>query len=421
MALSVPREAALKVLREIDQNGAYLNLALEEELKKTKMDPRDAGLCTEIVMGTVKNRGYIDNIITNISSIKLKKLSVWILNILRMGIYCIRFLDKIPVSATVNECVKLSRRYGHASSAGYVNAVLRRAAEGGDYTQNLTGNRLLAVKYSFPLWLVEKWAKEQPDIEELLKAMNEEPETFCRLNCTELPEDFEHTDISPYTVIYRGSGGAVRSEAYKNGLVTVQDASSQLAVLALKIERGQKLLDICAAPGGKSAFAAFLGAEVTACDLYEHKIRLIESGASRLKVKIAASVNDAQIFNPEFEEKFDRVLADVPCSGLGILRRKPDIKWSKQAADSGELAAVQKSILNNAAKYLKPGGRLVYSTCTISKAENEGIVKWFLKNHPGFSAADPDIGFPSENGSIQLRPDKHGTDGFFIAAFERIK
>lgn len=419
MALSKPREAALKVLTEVEENGAYLNLALEEFLAEANMEPRDSALCSRLCMGVMRNRGFIDNIIKNISSVRLKKLSIWILNILRIGIYSIKFMDKIPVSASVNECVKLSRRYGHASSAGYVNAVLRRAAVSGDFLDELSGNELFSVKYSMPLWIVEKWRREQPEYENLLAAMNTEPLTYCRLNSGEIPAGFRATDISPYTVVYEGKGSVTGCEAYRNGLIAVQDCASQLCVLAMGINKGDKALDLCAAPGGKSVFAAYLGAEVTACDIYEHKIRLIENNAVRLRVKVSSRLNDACVFNPEFEGKFDCVLADAPCSGLGIIRRKPDIKWKKTEEDSGELAKIQQSVLKNAAEYVRIGGRLIYSTCTVSRAENEGIVKWFLKNHENFAAAPLKINFAENETQIQLRPDIHPTDGFFIAAFER--
>ncbi len=419
MPLSPPRETALKVLHSMDENGAYLNLALESALARANMDSRDNALCTGIVMGVVKNRLYIDHIISRISSVKIKKLSVWILNILRIGVYCLKFMDKIPAAATVNECVKLSRRYGHDKSAGYVNAVLRKAAESGDFLENLRGDGLLSVKYSMPLWLVEKWKREQPDYEKLIAAMNEEPKTYCRLNCAEPPPDFVRDGITPYAAIYTGKGGVTHSEAYKHGLVTVQDPASQLAVLALNIKPDMKVLDLCAAPGGKSVFAAYLGGDVTACDLYEHKIELINNAAARLNVKVSTFVNDACSYNPDFNEGFDRVLADVPCSGLGILRRKPDIKWARTEGDGGELAHIQQSILDNASKYLRHGGRLIYSTCTVNKAENEGITKWFLKNHSDFDPVPLNAGPEPDAPQIQLRPDIHGTDGFFMAAFER--
>ena len=420
MALSKPRETALKVLRDLDAEGAYLNIALENALGTAGMDRRDSALCTAIVIGTVKNRGYADHVISRLSTVKPDKMSVWILNILRMGIYCIKFMEKIPVSATVNECVKLAGRYGHRSSAGFVNAILRRAAEGGDFLDGLSGDKLLSVKYSAPLWLVEKWKREQPDCETLLAAMLEEPVTYARLNCGSVPENFEKADFTPYTLVYNGSGGVVRSEAYLQGKVAVQDPASQIAVMALDIKPGDRVLDLCAAPGGKSFFAAFLGGEVTACDIYENKIELIREGARRLGVKINAVLNDARAFAPEFENAFDRVIVDGPCSGLGILRRKPDIKWRKAEGDSGELARLQQEILTNAALYVRPGGRLVYSTCTVSKAENEGIARWFIKNRPDFVPAELGAGPKPGETMIQLRPDKHGTDGFYIASFRKV-
>ena len=419
MALSKPRETALTVLVEVERDGAYLNLSLEDALAKAGMDQKDSALCSRLCIGVMRSRAYLDHIISKLSTVKLKKLSVYILNILRIGVFSLRFMDRIPAAATVNECVKLARRYGHSSSAAYVNALLRRASDSGDFLDGLKGNELLAVKYSMPLWLVEKWSREQPDAESLLAAMNAEPETYCRLNCGGLVEGFEPTDISPYTVIWRGNGGVTASEAYKNGFVTVQDAASQLCVLAMGIKKGDKVLDLCAAPGGKSVFAAYLGGEVTALDLHEHRVELIENTAARLGVSLNADTGDALIYNPDFEGRFDIVLADVPCSGLGIIRRKPDIKWTKTEEDGAALAKIQQGILSNAARYLKPGGRLIYSTCTISKAENEGMTKWFLKKHENFAPAPLGIKFAENEAQLQLRPDKHPSDGFFIAAFER--
>lgn len=419
MALSKPRETALKVLVKVESEGAFLNLALEDELAASAMDGRDSALASRICFGVMRNRLFLDRVISVISTVKLKKLSVHILNILRIGVYCLRYMDKIPAGATVNECVKLARRYGHQASAAYVNAVLRKAAAGGDFLAGLSGDELLSVKYSAPLWLVRKWKKEQPDAEALLAAMNAEPETYCRLNCEAVPEGFEATDITPYTVVWKGEGGVAASTAYKNGLVAIQDAASQLCVLALGLGKGKSLLDLCAAPGGKAVFAAYLGADVTAADLYPHRTELIKANAKRLGVSLNAVVNDALVFNPAFEGRFDAVLADVPCSGLGIIRRKPDIKWTKTDEDGAELAKIQRCILENAAKYVKPAGRLVYSTCTVSKAENEEIVNRFLETREDFRPAPLGIKYAPEESTLQLRPDKHPCDGFFMAAFTR--
>lgn len=413
------REAALRVLVKIDRDKAYLNLALEEQLKKSEGGTRENALCSRLVIGVVRNRLYLDNIIKNLSNVRLSKISVEILNILRIGVYSVKLSDKIPVSAAVNESVKLAKKFGDARKAGFVNAVLRKAADSGDFLEKLRGNELLSVKYSIPLWLVQKWKREQKDYEELIKAMSLEPKTYCRKNCVAVPEGFKETGITPYTLEYTGEGSVTGSDAYKNGLVTVQDCASQLCVLAMNIQKGQKVLDLCAAPGGKAVFAAYLGAEVTACDLYEHKVKLIEANAKRLNVSIDAKVMDAESYNSGFDSGFDCVLADVPCSGLGIIRRKPDIKWTKTEEDSGTLAKIQQNILLNAARYVKKDGRLVYSTCTVSLAENEGIVKWFLKKNPNFKAAPLNIPFGEKQTQIQLRPDLHPADGFFAAAFTR--
>lgn len=409
------REAALNVLLRIHGEGAYLNIALEQQLGISAMDQRDSALCSRIVMGVERHRLYIDNIIKNLSRIKLGKLSPEILDILRVGVYSIKFSDKIPVRATVDECVKLAKRHGGQRSGGFVNAVLRRAAESGDFLEGLSGDKLLSVKYSMPLWLVEKWKKEQKNYEKLIEAMSLEPKTYCRLNCGFLPDGFVKNEITPYLAEYIGSGSVTASQAYREGLVTVQDSSSQLCVMAMDIKKGDKTLDLCAAPGGKSVFAAYLGGQVTACDLYENKIELIKANARRLNVGLDAFKSDALEPREEFKEKFDVVLADAPCSGLGIIRRKPDIKWNKTPLCGEELAKIQQGILDNAAEYVKRGGRLIYSTCTVSKAENEGIFKWFLKKHPEFSPSPLNIPFCEEGSNIQLRPDMHGTDGFFIA------
>lgn len=412
------RENALFVLVRVEKDKAYLNLALEEQLKTKGGDLRENALCSRLVIGVLRHRLFLDNIIKHISSVKISKMDIYVLNILRIGVYSLKLSDKIPPSAAVNESVKLAKKYC-GQRAGFVNAVLRKAAVSGDFLEKYNGAELLSVKYSMPMWLVKKWMREQADAEALLAAMNLEPKTYCRKNTSGDIEGFVQTDITPYTVQYIGEGSVTSSEAYKNGLVTVQDCASQLCVMAMNIKNGQSVLDLCAAPGGKSVFTAYLGAKVVACDLYEHRVNLISANARRLNVELETAVADASVYNEKFDSAFDCVLADVPCSGLGIIRRKPDIKWAKELSDGEELAKIQQSILLNGSKYVKRGGRMVYSTCTISKAENEGIVKWFLKNNPDFEAAPLNIPYAEGKTQIQLRPDLHPSDGFFIAAFTR--
>ena len=420
--LSKPREAALKALVSVEKDGAYLNIVLRDILSSSDMDDRDKALSQAIAFGTVKNSVYLDNIIKNLSKVKLNKLSVWIHNILRMGIFCIKFMDRIPQSATVNECVKLSRRYGHASSAGYVNALLRNACKCGDFLpKDPSSAEYISIKYSFPAWLTEKWLAEGYT-EELFRSMNEEPPVTVRLNtlkATSLPNEFAKADFSPFSYVYNGSGGVENTDCFKSGHITVQDGASQKAVMSLDVKKDMSVLDLCSAPGGKTGFIAQLlenTGEIISCDIHPHKLELIDANMSRLGVtNTKTMLNDATVFCKEFENRFDRVLCDVPCSGLGVLRRKPDIKWTKSDSDNSDLVKIQRKIIDCAVQYVKKGGILVYSTCTINREENEENVKYLLENYNDFSLTDT---FKDTFGR-QLLPYKDGTDGFFYATFER--
>lgn len=416
-SLSKPREAALRALVSSDKDGAYINVTLREILSSSDMDERDKALCTALTFGVMKNRLFIDNIIENLSTIKLKKLSFWIHNILRIGIYSIKFLDRIPVSATVNECVRLSRRYGHSASAGFVNAILRKASSSGDFLPEEKGAKYISIKYSFPLYLTEKWLSEGYG-EELFAAMNIDAPVFVRCNTLKsdsLSEKFQKESSLPFTYIYKGGGSAENTEEFKNGSVAIMDLASQKAISDFDIKENLQILDLCSAPGGKSAFMADLmknTGKITSCDIHAHKLELIEKNFLRLGVKNAKTLlNDATVFKIDFKDGFDRVLCDVPCSGLGVLRRKPDIKWTKSDFSNNELSKIQKIILENGALYVKKGGKLMYSTCTINKDENEEQVLSFLKTHDDFTLLV----------SKQLLPHIDGTDGFYYAVFERTK
>ena len=415
-SLSKPREAALKALVLCEKDGAYLNIALRDILANANMDTRDNALATTIAMGVMKNALYLDNIVANLSSVKLKKLSVWIHNILRIGIYSLRFLDRIPVSATVNECVRLSRRYGHRASAGFVNAVLRAAVSSGDFLPEDKGStKYISIKYSLPEWLVDKWKKDGYG-EDFFAAINAEPPVTVRLNTlksTSLPENFEKIPALSYGYNYVGGGSVENTVLFKEGAVAVQDGASQMAVEALKVGKNMRVLDLCSAPGGKTAYIAQLmenSGEVISCDIHEHKLELIKNNLKRLGItNTCVMLNDATALREDFKDNFDRVLADVPCSGLGVLRRKPDIKWTKSEFANAELVKIQRQIFENAALYVKKGGILLYSTCTINRAENEDAVCAFLTNHPEFTLIE----------KRQLLPHTDNTDGFFYAALER--
>jgi len=412
--ISKSREAALKILVSVEKDGAYANLSLRDVLREMKLEKKDSALATEISLGVLKNKLYLDNIISHISSVKLKKLSVWIHNILRIGIYSIRFLDKIPNRATVDECVRLSHRYGHRASAGFVNAVLRKSIESGDFLpENKGSDEYISIKYSFPLWLVKKWHDYG---EEFFASMNENPPVTVRLNTLKresLGEGFIKAN-SPDAYYFVRGGSVESSEEFLNGEITVQDEASQLAVSTIGIKKGMKVLDLCAAPGGKSTYAAALcknEGKVVSCDIHEHKLLLIEKNAQRLGLEnVETLLNDASEFNESFKEAFDVVISDVPCSGLGIIRRRPDIKWTKTEEGINELVPLQRKIVLNASEYVKKGGRLMYSTCTVNSAENEENVKFFLENTEGFRLIE----------EKQLISSVDKTDGFFFAVFERV-
>lgn len=419
-SLSKGREAALKALVAVEKDGAYLNIAIRDILQSSG-DVRDNALAMQLAFGVTKNKLYIDNIIENISTVKLKKLSVWIHNILRIGIYSIKFLDRIPTSATVSECVNLSRRYGHSASAGFVNAVLRKSISSGDFLpEDKESAKYYSIRYSLPLWLTKHWLSEGYG-EDFFSAMNETPPTTVRLNtikANKLGEGFTKVSGSENAYLYTGSGSVENTPEYKNGLVTVQDSASQKAIEMLGIEENMHILDLCAAPGGKTTYAAQkLGGtgKVVSCDIHTHKLALIEANAQRLGLNnITVIQNDALKPKKEFEKAFDRVIADVPCSGLGIIRRKPDIKWTKTEEEINSLIPIQRNILHNASLYVKQGGRLLYSTCTVNRSENEENVAHFLANHTDFKLTDE-----CSPCGIQLTPHHFGTDGFFVAVFER--
>ena len=415
-ALSKPREAALRALVLCEKDGAYLNIALRDILREADMDVRDSALATTLAMGVMKNVLFIDNIIANLSSVKLKKLSVWIHNILRIGIFSHRFLDRVPVSAAVNECVRLARRYGHSSSAGFVNAVLRKAVNSGDFLpENKASDEYISIKYSLPLWLVKMWRKEGYG-EDFFSSLNLDPPVTVRLNtlkCTSLPEEFEKIPTLLHGYNYIGGGSIESTSLYKEGAIAVQDGASQMAISALDVKKDMRVLDLCSAPGGKTAYISQLMencGEVISCDIHPHKLELIKNNLARLGVtNTKVMLNDATVIREEFSDGFDRVLADVPCSGLGVLRRKPDIRLTKSPVDNAELIKIQRVILENASLYVKKGGKLLYSTCTVSRGENEDAVEEFIKNHPDFTLIE----------QRQLLPHKDNTDGFFYASFER--
>ncbi len=423
------REAALMSLYEIDKNGAYPNLVLKRSLPED-MAPAERALAVQLVYGVLQRRITLDYMISRYSSVKLKKLSVYVINILRLGLYQLDFMDRIPPSAAVNESVKLAKRYAKRS-AGFVNAILR-AAQRGQGSLKLPEEEFsrMSVEYAFPVWMcrrfVEIFGRERAA--SLMEALNREPQMTVRVNTLrisrkELIEELkkegaaaEESELCPDAVKVFGLSVAA-SRLYREGMFTVQDTASMLSPAALAPDPGDRVIDLCAAPGGKTTYLAQLMENrglVTAFDIHEHKVRLIEENARRMGFTIIeAKQGDGTVFLPEYEASADKVLVDAPCSGWGIIRRKPDIKHN--AAEYTELPQIQLRLLENAARYLKKGGELVYSTCTLNPEENEGVIERFLELHPDFSLQSFQTGsFRADSGKLTLYPDIHGTDGFFI-------
>ena len=413
------RECALRVLYDIEYNGAYSNLALKNALS-AEYSAQDRAFITALVYGVTDKRLMLDYIITRHSKIKLKKISKYIRIILRMGIYQLKFTDKIPASAAVNESVKLAKRYGHASSAGFVNGVLRNVERSEiEYPEN--GGEYLSVKYSFPPGLCQRWVKRfgYDFTEKLMSAYSEPAHLTLRQNTLKttpenLFERLKENDVrAELTDGYITADGfdISHDDLYKNGCYTVQDAAAMKAAEILAPKKGETVIDMCAAPGGKTTHMAELmenEGRILAFDIHEHKIDLIRKNAERLGITIIdARVQDGCEYDESYTDIADKILCDVPCSGLGIIRRKPEIKYGYDAEN--DLPQIQRTILNNATRYLKQGGEIVYSTCTIEEAENEGVTGGFLSDNPDFEKLFEKTFYPHID----------GTDGFYICKMRK--
>lgn len=404
------RYIALRILLDVFENGKYSNLEINKSLSDLKNEEEKA-LITTIVYGVIQNRIRIDHIIKTYTG--KKKIDSDILNILRIGVYQIVFTDKIPDYAIVNESLKLVQKCRKNSAKGFVNAVLRGIIRN-DKKVEYGEEDFLSIYYSCPKDICRMLIHDfGGDGENMIKHINDKPPFTARINTLKISEtEFEkisgeHTGNG---VVYFNKGRNVsRDELYLKGYYYPQDVNSMLPPLWLNPRPGDTVFDMCAAPGGKATHMAQLmqnRGTIYAFDIYEHKIKLIEKTAERLGVKIIKPIMaDACEYNEEFLKKADKILADVPCSGFGIMRRKPEIKYTHTLEDSLKLSKIQYKILENSAKYLKKGGTLVYSTCTVSKTENENNIKRFLKEHKEFHLERQKQMFTSENGG----------DGFYIA------
>ncbi len=416
----MPRETALRILLEITEKGAYADLAVKNGLASSKLERRDKALATSLVYGTVQNVRFIDYQIEAVSARPVKSLTPAIREILRMAVYQLRFMDRIPSRAAVNEAVNMAKRHAYSASS-YVNGVLRNILRRGFQLPTNLKERL-AVEYSYPDFLVDMWMQQfgAVECEALLKAGNAVPPLSIRVNPlkTTIGEIESvckaHKTATPYGLHIEEPSNIAETDMFREGLLSIQDIGAQMASLTLDPHSGDRVLDMCAAPGGKTTHMAELmqnEGEIMAWDIHAHKTELIRKNANRLGISIInVKTQDARALDTACIGYYDKVMVDVPCSGLGIIRKKPDIKWQRTMEDSKALAKTQEAILETAAKYVRDGGDLLYCTCTINRIENEDVVDAFLEKHPEFSLFEP---------YRQLLPHKDNTDGFFIAKIRK--
>ena len=431
-----PRETALQVLIACRREEGWSNSVLKQQLGKARLSRRDAALATRLCYGVVQNRLLLDFYLQQLLTGKNSRLHPAVRDILHLGLYQIKMLDRIPDSAAVHESVELAKKYCKKQpyAPGLVNAVLRSAA-----TKPLRQPEDLATKYSHPqglLDLLRGYLGEQA-LEPMLRANNDIPETVVQVNTrrTTAPAllarmEEEGVQARPHpwmnnALVLSGTGSIEQLDSFRDGEFYVQDAAARLAVDCAAIPTGAawRVLDCCAAPGGKSFAAAMRlgpGGSILSCDIHPHKLELIEAGAARLGIgNLRTACRDASV-STQPEEEFDLVLCDVPCSGYGIIRKKPDIRY-KDPDTMAKLHELQLQILLTQARRVKPGGVLIYSTCTLVRRENEGVVEKFLARCPDFALSPlplPEV-FPENSGMLRLVPGQYDTDGFFIARLER--
>jgi len=442
------RHLALKVLFQVNEEGAYANLALEQAMAQFQLaDPRDRGLATELVYGCIKYKGRLDWIINQYAKPKVEKMAPWIRNIMRLGLYQIMFLDKVPVSAAINEAVKLAKKYGHQGTVKFVNGVLRNIERNKDKINypDLTQEPIqhISIVYSFPVWLVERWVQDfgVENTVKLCTFFNSPSPLWIRTNTLKISRqalketlikqgiDCMESEKTPEGLKILASLDVGGLEEFKRGFFTVQDESSMLVSHILAPQRDRLILDVCSGPGGKTSHLAQLmenKGEILAFDVHEHRLELIRETCRRLGINIVQTIlQDARFTTRVVKEPVDGVLVDAPCSGLGVLGRRPDARWRKKPEDISALQEIQKEILNEAARLVKPGGTLVYSTCTITQEENNAVVQDFLKKNPDFRLDEnlpKFLPYESQAGSegwLQFLPFKDNMDGFFIARLQR--
>jgi 16S rRNA (cytosine967-C5)-methyltransferase len=439
------RETAMDLLVAIEKNQSYSNLLLNNTIEKNGVSAKDVGLLTELTYGTLQRRMALDFFLHPFIK-DHKKLANWILHLLRMTLYQMVYLDKIPDRAAIYEAVEIAKKRGHKGIASLVNGVLRSIQREGLPSMNEIADPIerLALETSHPQWLVTRWVNQfgYDRTKEMCEINLTAPMQTARVNLTRISRDecialleedgfqIEKSPIIPEAIRCL-KGNLASSIPFKYGMLTIQDESSMLASYALGAEENEFILDACAAPGGKSTHIAekmHNTGEVISIDLHEHKVKLINDNARRLGLEnINTIAMDSRLAGEHFkEETFDRVLLDAPCSGLGVMRRKPDMKYTKTEQDIMQLSSIQKNLLKSVSSLVKKGGILVYSTCTVDKEENENTVAAFLKENPQFEEDSmfkermPTAIRPLISGhDLQIFPQDFGSDGFYIAVIRK--
>ena len=433
------RAVAVEILEEVEE-GAFLNLAIKKHLKSIT-DAQSRRFTSAIVYTTMENLLRIDHVISSFT--KKQRLHRFIKNVLRVGVCQLMFFESVPASAAVNECVKVVDASPKHDLKGFVNAVLRNISRnmGDVFYPSREGDPagFLSIMYSYPQWICEMYIEEYGSdfAWELLSYRRDEAFTCVRPNLRrissqELKNKLEDRGLEVSAGKYvedclyiKNSPSIDENYFYQKGLMTVQGEASMVVCEAAGVRPGESVLDVCAAPGGKSAYIADKGASLTCWDVHAHRVELMKKNFSRLGVEAKVEHRDASVFDPQYEGNFDVVLIDAPCSAMGLLYRKPDIKYVRKREDIPALAALQRAILEASIRYVKPGGRILYSTCTISRDENEENIDYILKKYPWLSRGEMTNTLPiqlaprQKKGMLQLFPHIDGVDGFFIAMMRR--
>ncbi|MBU3810409.1 MAG: 16S rRNA (cytosine(967)-C(5))-methyltransferase RsmB [Candidatus Niameybacter stercoravium] len=430
------REKVAQILTDIEKDDTYLQLALKKELDT--LEAKDKGFANELIYGTIKWRLRLDYVLDQFSKTPVKKMKPFIRQLMRMSVYQILFLDKVPASAAINEAVKIMHKRKMSNLSGFVNGVLRNI----DRNKSEITYPNLSVYYSIPEWMITRWMKYYGEAETkaICESLSQRARVCIRINNLKTTKDKVKALLSeegitvleegflPESLYIHAPNGIHHSPSFKAGLWTVQDESAMLVGHVLGPEKGDEILDICSAPGGKTVHLAELmqnEGHIIGADVHEHKIELIEKNAKRLGASIVeGKLQDGMLINEDWKEKFDKILLDAPCSGLGIIKRKPDIRYAKDETAIRDINNIQRKLLKNAITYLKKDGILVYSTCTLTQEENQNMVEYALSLGLQLDAIPYDMPaclkpYIKDNAYIEILPHVTDTDGFFIARFRK--